>query len=150
MEHIVDKHMIRVLRDIVMEYIDEYRIKYEHCVWELNLKIMHYNQMEMFNFALSSLYIWFCTANTDLYSGGWISHDHRRLLSTIRNDIISPQMFYTHMESASIRRIPNVNIIFTPMIIKKHPKIIRGHRTNRLHLDKKQKDPKRRGLKRKQ
>lgn len=47
MEHIVDKHMIRVLRDIVMEYIDEYRIKYEHCVWELNVKILNIKQKLM-------------------------------------------------------------------------------------------------------
>ncbi len=43
MEHIVDKHMIRDLRDIVMEYVDEYRTKYEHCVWELNVRIWNYN-----------------------------------------------------------------------------------------------------------
>ncbi len=41
MEHIVDKYMIKDLRDIVMGYIDEYRIKYEHCVWELNVRIFN-------------------------------------------------------------------------------------------------------------
>ncbi len=43
MEYIVDKHMIRVLRDIVMEYVDDYRVKYDHSVWELNVRIFHIN-----------------------------------------------------------------------------------------------------------